>query len=95
MNKYLPIEERPVLAKRLGLSQLQVKTWFQNRRMKAKRQQKNDTPIALQKYGATDQLMGTQYPATHMAGHQTIQLPGFHSNSTQGHQQLICLTQCR
>lgn len=40
-NKYLQIEDRPVLSKRLKLSQTQIKWWFQNRRMKEKRQIKN------------------------------------------------------
>ena len=31
-QKYLSVEERNNLAKRLGLSDTQVKTWFQNRR---------------------------------------------------------------
>ena len=31
-HKYLSVEERGGLAKRLGLSDTQVKTWFQNRR---------------------------------------------------------------
>lgn len=31
-HKYLSVEERGNLAKRLGLSDTQVKTWFQNRR---------------------------------------------------------------
>merc|ERR1719461_2283093 len=37
-HKYLSVEERGNLAKRLGLSDTQVKTWFQNRRTKWKRQ---------------------------------------------------------
>ena len=31
-HKYLSVEERGNLAKKLGLSDTQVKTWFQNRR---------------------------------------------------------------
>lgn len=37
-RKYLPIEDRPILAKRLKMNQAQIKWWFQNRRMKEKRQ---------------------------------------------------------
>ncbi|VDI51501.1 Hypothetical predicted protein [Mytilus galloprovincialis] len=36
-RKYLQIEDRPVLAKKLNLSQHKIKWWFQNRRMKEKR----------------------------------------------------------
>ncbi|CAC5368695.1 unnamed protein product [Mytilus coruscus] len=36
-SKYLQIEDRPLLAKKLKLSQHKVKWWFQNRRMKEKR----------------------------------------------------------
>ena len=37
-QKYLSTKERALLAARLGLSQIQVKTWYQNRRMKWKKQ---------------------------------------------------------
>jgi hypothetical protein len=39
-NKFLSVEERTVLSKRLDLQEKQIKTWFQNRRMKDKRHQK-------------------------------------------------------
>uniref|UniRef100_A0A8C3JR19 Homeobox domain-containing protein n=1 Tax=Calidris pygmaea TaxID=425635 RepID=A0A8C3JR19_9CHAR len=37
-QRYLGAAERRRLAGRMGLSEVQIKTWFQNRRMKLKRQ---------------------------------------------------------
>jgi hypothetical protein len=37
-QKYLSTKDRAQLAAQLGLSQIQVKTWYQNRRMKWKKQ---------------------------------------------------------
>ncbi|XP_063410793.1 homeobox protein Hox-B3a-like [Mytilus trossulus] len=39
--KYLAIEDRQVLSKRLKVCEVQIKWWFQNRRMKEKRQIKS------------------------------------------------------
>jgi len=44
-QKYLSTRERATLADRLGLSQIQVKTWYQNRRMKWKKQVRPMRPI--------------------------------------------------
>jgi len=44
-QKYLSTRERATLAARLGLSQIQVKTWYQNRRMKWKKQVRPMRPI--------------------------------------------------
>ncbi len=37
-HKYLSTPQRTKLAERLGLNQTQVKTWFQNKRMKWKKE---------------------------------------------------------
>ncbi|OWF50961.1 homeobox protein vent1-like [Mizuhopecten yessoensis] len=42
IQKYLPSSERSRLAKKLTLTDQQVKTWFQNRRMKEKRHQRDE-----------------------------------------------------
>lgn len=41
LQKYLSTPDRLELAESLGLSQIQVKTWYQNRRMKWKKQVRN------------------------------------------------------
>ena len=75
-NKYLPIEERPVLAQQLDLSQLQVKTWFQNRRMKEKRQHKNkNQKMFYHHHGAVD-----IYSPVPVSGCQPTDLPGYSSH---------------
>lgn len=42
LQKYLSTPDRLELAESLGLSQIQVKTWYQNRRMKWKKQVRNE-----------------------------------------------------
>lgn len=45
-KKYLTLNERSDLAKRLGLSDVQVKIWFQNRRAKWKRMKTGNCHLA-------------------------------------------------
>ncbi|XP_037661031.1 homeobox protein VENTX [Choloepus didactylus] len=86
-RRYLGPPERKKLAKELQLSEVQIKTWFQNRRMKHKRQMQDSqlnvpfsgplyTPLALcpppSALGSGLQLL---YPGAPLPGPQTLVLP--------------------
>ncbi|GAA48629.1 Homeobox protein ceh-31 [Clonorchis sinensis] len=55
-QKYLAVQDRMELAARLGLSDMQVKTWYQNRRTKWKRQ----TAVGLELLAEADNFMAVQ-----------------------------------
>uniref|UniRef100_A0A0M3HNN1 Homeobox domain-containing protein n=1 Tax=Ascaris lumbricoides TaxID=6252 RepID=A0A0M3HNN1_ASCLU len=49
-DQYMPRTRRILIAESLGLSEGQVKTWFQNRRAKEKRNDKNAVASNVQRY---------------------------------------------
>ncbi|KAF7258758.1 hypothetical protein EG68_04178 [Paragonimus skrjabini miyazakii] len=71
-QKYLAVQDRVELAARLGLSDMQVKTWYQNRRTKWKRQ----TAVGLELLAEADNYMAVQrllYQGSYWAFHPTTQ----------------------
>lgn len=60
-KKYLTISERNKLAKSLSLSDTQVKTWFQNRRTKWKKQNISTQNMTAQNYGFMEQAFPGDY----------------------------------
>ncbi|KAF8570706.1 hypothetical protein P879_02122 [Paragonimus westermani] len=71
-QKYLAVQDRVELAARLGLSDMQVKTWYQNRRTKWKRQ----TAVGLELLAEADNYMAVQrllHQGSYWAFHPTTQ----------------------
>ncbi|OQV23616.1 putative Homeobox protein B-H2 [Hypsibius exemplaris] len=59
-NKYLSVVKRIELSKALGLSQQQLKVWYQNRRTKWKRKYANDLETMAQQYYNSMGLAGSR-----------------------------------
>ncbi|KAK9527928.1 hypothetical protein VZT92_014444 [Zoarces viviparus] len=71
VQRYLTPAEMKNLAEMTGLTYKQVKTWFQNRRMKLRRHQK-ETSWVSERYNIGSPLRGTMYPnvPSHMPPYQ-------------------------
>ncbi|XP_031706020.1 homeobox protein NANOG isoform X1 [Anarrhichthys ocellatus] len=71
VQRYLTPAEMKNLAELTGLTYKQVKTWFQNRRMKLRRHQK-ETSWVSERYNKGSPLRGTMYPnvPSHMPPYQ-------------------------
>uniref|UniRef100_A0A914WBJ5 Homeobox domain-containing protein n=1 Tax=Plectus sambesii TaxID=2011161 RepID=A0A914WBJ5_9BILA len=73
-QKYLSVQDRMELAQRMGLTDTQVKTWYQNRRTKWKRQSAVGMELLSEasNFAAVQQLLRSNpYWASYVATHQT------------------------
>uniref|UniRef100_A0A8C9J6L0 Homeobox domain-containing protein n=1 Tax=Piliocolobus tephrosceles TaxID=591936 RepID=A0A8C9J6L0_9PRIM len=66
-QKYLSLQQMQELSNILNLSYKQVKTWFQNQRMKSKRWQKNNWP---QNSNGVTQASAPTYPSLYSSYHR-------------------------
>ena len=78
-QRYLDTKERAEFAKKIKLSDTQVKTWFQNRRMKLKRQRleasnRQAKYAMFNNFGYTAPKVGT-FPTIRNDGNQNLALP--------------------
>uniref|UniRef100_A0A2K6DMS4 Homeobox domain-containing protein n=1 Tax=Macaca nemestrina TaxID=9545 RepID=A0A2K6DMS4_MACNE len=68
LYKYLSLQQMQELSAILNLSYKQVKTWFQNQRMKSKRRQKDNWPK--NSSGVTQKASAPTYPTLYSSYHQ-------------------------
>uniref|UniRef100_A0AAF5CQE8 Homeobox domain-containing protein n=1 Tax=Strongyloides stercoralis TaxID=6248 RepID=A0AAF5CQE8_STRER len=91
-QKYLSVQDRMDLAQRMGLSDTQVKTWYQNRRTKWKRQASVGMELLNEasNVAAVQNLIRTNpYWANYFANHQMMALATGGSSNNNGGTKLI------
>ncbi|XP_077114657.1 homeobox protein pv.1-like isoform X2 [Ranitomeya variabilis] len=78
-QRYLVASERRRLAHTLHLTEIQVKTWFQNRRMKLKRQMQDEYPMGYPSVTYPPQLPFPYYPVPSVSVNFPVYQPQTHS----------------